>query len=645
MEKPENSEVHGTIGSSYPLLSRIDSPADLRKIEVKDLPKVSEEIRRMIIETLSENPGHFASSMGAVDMIIALHYVFNTPYDRIVWDVGHQAYAHKILTGRRDSFHTNRTYGGISGFPNPKESQYDTFSAGHASNSVSAALGMAVASELKRETPQRNVVAVIGDASISGGLAFEGLNNASNTPNNLLIILNDNEMSIDPNVGSLHRYLKKLHSSRFYNKLRFKIYNILKRNHLVTERGKGFIVRFNNSLKSLIFRQHNIFEGLNVRYFGPYDGHDIELLVKVLNDIKDIKGPRILHLKTVKGKGLEAAEKNPAVWHAPGKFDPDTGELRETGSGNTLRYQDVFGETLAELAAENPKIIGITAAMPSGTSMNIVKEKFPERVFDVGISEGHAVTFASGLAKEGLKPYVAIYSSFLQRAYDNIVHDASIQGLPLVFCIDRAGLVGEDGVTHHGTLDLAYMSAVPGMTVAAPRNEIWLRNLLYTAQFSQTPFTIRYPRGKGSIENWRVPMQKVEIGKGEKLEDGNDIAVISLGPVSSLVKQAIEKAREENIAIAHYDAVFLKPFDESIINEIIGKNVNVITVEDASIRGGLYSTVSESLALKGSGLKVIPVGIPSDRFIEHGSIKELQKECGMDADSIYNIIKENIGKK
>lgn len=624
---------------TYPLLSTIDNPADLRKLHPEQLKDVSNEIRQLLIATLSENPGHFASSMGAVDFIVALHYVFNTPHDRIVWDVGHQAYAHKILTGRRDLFYTNRKKNGISGFPNPEESEYDTFTAGHASNSVSAALGMAVASELKHEETQRNVIAVIGDASISGGLAFEGLNNASNTPNNLLIILNDNEMSIDPNVGSLHRYLKKLHSSKFYNKLRFRIYNALKRCHLVTERGRGFIMRFNNSLKSLLFKQHNIFEGLNIRYFGPYDGHDTEMLVKVLNDIKDIRGPRIVHLKTIKGKGLDAAEKDPAQWHAPGKFDPDTGEIKNSSSANTPpRFQDVAGETITELAKNNESIVGITAAMPSGTSMSIFKESFPNRVFDVGISEGHAVTFAGGLAKEGLKPYVAIYSSFLQRAYDNIIHDVAIQKLPVVFCIDRAGLVGEDGVTHHGLLDLAYMSSIPGMTIAAPRDEEALRNLLYTAQFIDTPFSIRYPRGAGHEHNWRKPFKKLETGKGVKLKTGTDLTIVSLGTTAYNVKKAIEMAEKENISITHFDAVFLKPFDKEIIEHIVRSGKPVITVEDASLKGGLYSTVVDLLAKENANAKVVGIGINPEEFVLHATVAQQHKDFGLDSDSIYRTI-------
>lgn len=633
----KNDNVQKWNKEDYPLLSTIESPEDLRKLPVKKLPDVAKEIRKLITNTLSDNPGHFGSSMGAVDLIIALHYVFDTPYDRLVWDVGHQAYAHKILTGRAGIFHTNRKFEGLSGFPNPQESEYDTFSAGHASNSVSASLGMAVASEIKGDGVRRKVVAVIGDASISGGLAFEGLNNASNTPNDLLIILNDNEMSIDSNVGSLHNYLSRIHSSKWYNKLRFKVYKIFKKLHLVSERGKGFIMRFNNSLKSLLFKQHNIFEGLNIRYFGPYDGHDIEQLVKVFNDIKDIRGPKIVHLKTKKGKGFEEAEKNPMVWHAPGKFNPETGEIISSGNQpKPPKFQDVFGETLTELAENNEKIIGITAAMPTGTSIAIMREKFPNRVFDVGISEGHAVTFAGGLAKEGLRPYVAIYSSFLQRAYDNIIHDVAIQSLPVVFCIDRAGIVGEDGVTHHGLFDLSYMSSVPGMIVCSPRNEEWLRNILYTSQTDvlKGPMSIRYPRGTGKTVDWRSPMKEIQIGKGEKLSEGKNIVVVSLGPIADEVRKAIEIAGKEGITAIHYDAVFLKPFDEEIIENMISVNKPVITVEDASVRGGLYSTIVEKLHTRGFRKPIIPIGVDENKFVAHGSVSQLYKTMGMDAQSI-----------
>ena len=618
------------------LLDKIDSPADLRQLSQEQLPQVCADIRKFLIQSLSENPGHFASSMGAVELTVALHYVFNTPYDRIVWDVGHQAYGHKLLTGRRDKFVTNRKFGGLSGFPNPSESEYDTFAAGHASNSISAALGMAVASELKKESPRRNVVAVIGDASIGGGLAFEGINNAANNKNNLLIILNDNNMSIDSNVGSLNSYLSKITTSKGYNRLRHRAYTSLKRHNLISERLRGKVLRFNNSIKSLLSSQQNIFEGLNVRYFGPFDGHDLDRVIKVLRDIKDMEGPRILHLCTIKGKGYEPAENDPASWHAPGKFDPESGKrIVSDPTGKPLKYQDVFGKTILELAEKNDKIVGITAAMPSGTSMNIMQEVMPHRVFDVGISEGHAVTFAGGLAKDGMRPYCAIYSSFLQRGYDHVIHDVALQHLPVTFCIDRAGLVGEDGATHHGVYDMAYMRTIPGMIVSAPRNEHWLRNLLYTTQCDNYgPFAIRYPRGSGKEVNWQNEMKQVTIGRGEKLSDGSDVAVLSLGPIANEVQIAIEKAEKiANIKVAHFDMVFLKPIDEDIMKEVAQMNCPIVTVEDGSLIGGLASTVTEWLSTHGYSAKVTSVGVP-DEFVAQGSVPELYRYCGMDSDSI-----------
>lgn len=621
------------------LLDKIDSPEDLRKLSQEQLTQLCSEVRDFLIQSLSENPGHFASSMGAVEITVALHYVFNTPYDRIVWDVGHQAYGHKLLTGRRDKFSTNRKFGGLSGFPNPSESEYDTFAAGHASNSISAALGMAIASELNQDSPRRNVVAVIGDASIGGGLAFEGINNAANSKNNLLIILNDNNMSIDRNVGSLNSYLGKITTSKGYNRLRHRAYTSLKRHNLISEKLRGKLLRFNNSVKSLLSSQQNIFEGLNVRYFGPFDGHDLNRIIKVLREIKDMEGPRILHLCTVKGKGYEPAEKDPASWHAPGKFDPKTGERKESDpTGKPLKYQDVFGKTLLELAQNNDKIVGITAAMPSGTSMNIVQEAMPDRVFDVGISEGHAVTFAGGLAKDGLRPYCAIYSSFLQRAFDHVIHDVALQHLPVTFCIDRAGLVGEDGATHHGVYDLAYLRAIPGVIVSAPRNEHWLRNLLYTSQCDNYgPFAIRYPRGNGRNPQWQNEMQKVEIGRGEKLSEGSDVVVLSLGPIAHEVQVAISKAKEENISVAHYDMVFLKPLDEKIMQEVAEKNCPIITVEDGSKIGGLSSAVMEWLNENGYKAQVTSIGVP-DEFVPQGSLSELYHYCAMDSDAIYQQI-------
>lgn len=635
-EKSENlSPVSSEV---YPLLTKINSPDDLRALSPEELPAVCAELRRFMIESLSSNPGHFASSMGAVELTVALHYVFNTPYDRIVWDVGHQAYSHKILTGRRDLFHTNRKLGGLSGFPNPAESPYDTFTAGHASNSISAALGMAVASELKGENPKRHVVAVIGDASIGGGLAFEGLNNAANMPNDVLIILNDNDMSIDRNVGSLNSYLAHINTSPAYNAMRYKMYKGMRKLHLVSDRHKGSILRFNNSLKSLLTHQQNIFEGLNIRYFGPFNGHDINRIVRVLNDIKDMKGPKILHLRTIKGKGFEAAEKDPSTWHAPGKFDPVTGEILSGKSPQPPKFQDVFGETLVELAQQNPAIVGITAAMPSGTSMNKLQTAFPSRTFDVGISEEHAVTYAGGLAKEGLRPFVAIYSSFLQRAVDQVIHDVAIQSLQVVFCIDRAGLVGEDGVTHHGLLDLDFMSAVPGMVVSSPSDEMTLRNLMYTASiYDKGPFTIRYPRGRGSNVDWFKPMHELPVGKGRLLHDGSDVVVLSIGPIASEVAAAIELLKDSAISVAHYDMIFLKPLDTDILDRVIAKGCPVITVEDAYRRGGLGAAVVDYFNSVNAGIPVTKIGV-DDEFVAQGSVAELRRLCGLDAASIAAVI-------
>lgn len=647
MTKPNDNEA-----STPDYLSRIDSPADLRALPEQALPAVCSQLRSFLISRLSVNPGHFASSMGAVELTVALHYVFNTPYDRIVWDVGHQAYSHKILTGRRDKFDTNRKFGGLSGFPNPAESEYDTFSAGHASNSISAALGMAVASELSKESPRRNIVAVIGDASIGGGLAFEGLNNAANTPNNLLIILNDNDMSIDPNVGALNSYLTRMTTTRRYNRFRFSIYNFFKRLHLISEHRRGVIMRFNNSLKSLLSRQQNIFEGLNIRYFGPFDGNDIERVVKVLRDIKDMQGPRILHLRTVKGKGYEPAEQNPSVWHAPGKFDAETGERQKSsGEPKPPKYQDVFGETLTELALKDDRITGITAAMLSGTSMSKMADALPNRVFDVGIAEGHAVTFAGGLAKEGLKPFVAIYSSFLQRAYDHIIHDVAIQHLPVTFCIDRAGLVGEDGVTHHGTFDMAYLRVIPGMTLCAPRNEMQLRDMLYTAAIRPDgPIAIRYPRGSGKNIDWHNEPQLVERGTGELLSGDTgrrDVTLLSVGPIADEAAKAAAMAREQGLSVTHYDMRFIKPLDTKILADVLKAQAPVVTVEDGTVNGGFGSAVIEWFAAN-AGDTPIPhvsrIGIP-DKFIAQGTPAELYSLCGMNSDSILHTIIASAGRE
>lgn len=632
----------------HALLSSVNSPDDLRKLRPEQLPQLCAEIRDFLIESCSVNPGHFASSMGAVEIAVGLHYVFNTPYDRIVWDVGHQAYAHKIITGRRDAFAGNRVLGGLSGFPSPKESEYDTFTAGHASNSISAALGMAAASELKVDEPRRNVVAVVGDASISGGLAFEGLNNAANTPNNLLIILNDNDMSIDRPVGAMNSYLAKFTTSKRYNDLRFKLFNFFKKLHLVSDRRRGALLRFNNSLKSLLNHQQNIFEGLNIRYFGPFDGNDIATVTRVLADIRDMTGPRLLHLRTVKGKGYKPAEENPSVWHAPGKFDVATGERAEDKApkNQAPKYQDVFGETLLELARADERIVAITAAMPSGTSVSVMQQALPERTFDVGISEGHAVTFAGGLAKEGMRPFVAIYSSFLQRAYDNIIHDVALSGLPVTFCIDRAGLVGEDGATHHGAFDLAYLRTVPGLTVAAPRDEHMLRNLMLTAvQDGHGPFAIRYPRGRGIRTDWHNEPVAVPVGKGEKVygDDRAEVAIVAIGSAVNDAVRAAEALKTEGISAHVYDAVFLKPLDSKMLEGIEAADVPVITVEDGTVNGGLGSAVAEYFAGKGSAAEVTRLGLP-DEFIGQGTPAQLKKLCGIDADAIAGAARRALRK-
>lgn len=623
-------------GSSTPLLNKINSPEDLKNFSAGELPEVCRELRQFIIENCSQNPGHFASSMGAVEIAVALHYVFNTPNDRIVWDVGHQAYAHKILTGRKDQFSTLRKYKGLSGFPNPDESPYDTFIAGHASNSISAALGMAMADSITPGSESRKTVAVIGDASISGGLAFEGLNNAANNRNNLLIILNDNDMSIDDNVGALHRYLTELNTSAGYNRWRNNLYQFFKRHGMVDDNRKGRLLRFNNSLKALISDTQNIFEGLNIRYFGPFDGNDIEKLVKVLNDIKDMEGPRLLHLRTIKGKGFASAEKNPSEWHAPGKFDPATGErIKITSAGEPLLWQQVFGNTLVELADTDHRVVGITAAMSSGTSMNMMFEKHPDRTFDVGISEGHAVTFAGGLASAGKRPFVAIYSAFLQRAYDNIIHDVSIAGLPVTFCIDRAGIVGEDGVTHHGTLDLCYLKCIPGMKVASPMDEETLRNLMFTSLTLNGPMAIRYPRGKGSTGEWKSRMHEIPVGKSRVMAEVPEggIAILSIGPVGSEVTRALEMINARGIIAGHIDMIWLKPLDTDILDELSERAAGIITVEDGTLAGGLGASVASYLKETGSSLPLKTLGIP-DKWVAHGTVAELRAECGFDAAGI-----------
>ncbi len=625
--------------NTYPLLEAIDTPADLRKLTADQLPELCEELRRDILEEVSHNPGHVASNLGTVELTVALHYVFNTPYDRIVWDVGHQAYGHKILTGRREAFHTNRKFKGIRPFPSPYESEYDTFTCGHASNSISVALGMAVAAERKGEY-DRHVVAVIGDGSMSGGLAFEGLNNASSTPNNLLIVLNDNDMSIDRSVGGMKQYLFNLTTSPSYNQLRFKTARLLFKMGILNEERRKALIRFANSLKSIAAQQQNIFEGMNIRYFGPIDGHDVKNLARVLRDIKDMKGPKILHLHTVKGKGFLPAEQNPEIWHAPGCFDPHTGE-RVTPDSTCLPplYQDVFGETLVELARQNPRIVGVTPAMPTGCSMNKLMEAMPDRAFDVGIAEGHAATFSGGMAKDGLQPFCNIYSSFMQRAYDNVIHDIAILRLPVVLCLDRAGLVGEDGPTHHGVFDLAYFRPIPNLTIASPMDECELRRLMYTAQLpDKGPFVIRYPKGRGEHTEWHCPLEEIPVGKGRKLKDGDDLSVITLGPIGNAAARAIRRAEQERgCTIAHYDLRFLKPLDEDMLHEIGCRFRHIITVEDGVLKGGMGSAVLEFMSDNGYAPHVQRIGVP-DTFVEHGSLKDLHHLCGMDENSIYQTI-------
>ena len=625
--------------NSYKLLPQIDSPEDLRKLKASQLPEVCNELRQKIIDELSCNPGHFASSLGVIELTVALHYVFNTPYDRIVWDVGHQAYGHKILTGRRDSFHTNRKLNGIRPFPSPKESEYDTFTCGHASNSISAALGMAVAAKHKGEA-NRHVVAVIGDGSMSGGLAFEGLNNASTTPNDLLIILNDNNMAIDHSVGGMNQYLLNLQTSESYNRFRFKMARLLEKWGILNDKRRKSLIRFNNSLKSMISQQQNVFEGMDIRYFGPVDGHDVNGLAKVLKDIKDMQGPKLLHIHTTKGKGFEPAEKAATIWHAPGLFDKETGErIVADTEGMPPLFQDVFGNTLLELARQNDKIVGVTPAMPTGCSMNILMKEMPERGFDVGIAEGHAVTFSGGMAKDGLIPFCNIYSSFMQRAYDNIIHDVAIHKQNVVFCLDRAGLVGEDGPTHHGVFDLAYLRSIPNMTIASPMDEHELRKLMYTAQLpNQGPFAIRYPRGRGVQVDWECPLEAVQVGKGRKLKEGKDIAVLTLGPLGNEAAKAIASAEQKSgKSIAHYDLRFLKPLDEEMLDEIGQNYTSVVTVEDGTLKGGMGSAILEFMSDRGYTPTIRRIGIP-DAFVQHGTPKELYQLCGMDAESIEKVL-------
>ena len=627
----------------FSLLSKIKYPEDLRKLSIEQLPQLCQELREDIIEEVAVNPGHFASSLGVVEITVALHYIYNTPYDRIVWDVGHQAYGHKILTGRREAFCTNRHLHGIRPFPTPLESEYDTFACGHASNSISAALGMAVAATKKGED-KRHVVAVIGDGAMSGGLAFEGLNNVSSTPNDLLIILNDNDMSIDRAVGGMEKYLLNLDTNETYNRLRFKASQWLhSKGYLNEDRRKG-ILRLNNALKSALSHQQNIFEGMNIRYFGPFDGHDIREVVRVLRQLKNMKGPKLLHLHTTKGKGYKPAEKSATIWHAPGKFDPETGERLVSDSANLPpKYQDVFGHTLLELAQQNPNIVGVTPAMPTGCSMSIMMKQMPDRVFDVGIAEGHAVTFSAGMAKDGLMPFCNIYSSFAQRAYDNIIHDMALLNLPVVLCLDRAGLVGEDGPTHHGAFDLAALRPVPHLTIASPMNEHELRNLMFSAQLPQQGcYVIRYPRGNGVLTDWRNPMQEIKTGTGRKLKEGSDVAVLTLGPIGNDAAEAIaevEKEEEGRLSVAHYDMRFLKPLDENLLHEIGNKFDRIVTIEDGVRMGGFGSAILEWMSDHNYHPHITRMGLP-DEFVEHGTIAQLREIVHMDKESIKEAIKE-----
>ncbi|MCR4582068.1 MAG: 1-deoxy-D-xylulose-5-phosphate synthase [Prevotella sp.] len=627
------------------LLNKIQYPEDLRQLSVNQLPQVCEELRQDIVKELSVNPGHLASSLGVAEITVALHYVYDTPEDRIVWDVGHQAYGHKILTGRREQFCTNRKFGGIRPFPSPVESEYDTFACGHASNSISAALGMAVAAR-KTGHPERHIVAVIGDGALSGGLAFEGLNNVCTSPNDMLIVLNDNNMSIDRSVGGMKQYLLSLNTNETYNALMFKMNRALHKVGMMSDDRKKGLLRLSNAVKSAISHQQNIFDGMNIRYFGPFDGHDVKELVRILRQMKNMKGPKLLHLHTQKGHGYAPAEKDVTTWHAPGKFDPDTGErLVDKDPNKPQKYQDVFGHTLLELAQQNEKIVGVTPAMPSGCSMNIMMKEMPCRTFDVGIAEGHAVTFSGGMAKDGLLPYCNIYSAFSQRAYDNIIHDVALLKLNVVFCFDRAGLVGEDGPTHHGAFDLAALRPIPNLTISAPMDEHELRKLMYTAQLpNKGPFVIRYPRGGGVLKDWRCPFEELPIGKGRKLRDGKEIAVLSLGAIGNEVEEVIGQIISEKPqrSIAHYDMRFLKPIDEDILEEVGSRFHYIVTVENGVKTGGLGSAVLEWMNDHGYSPRVVRLGLPNNEFVEHGTVKELRHVVGLDNEAIIRAINQGL---
>ena len=634
---------------NYGLLSRIDSPADLRKLSIDQLPELCRELRQDIIDEVSVNPGHFASSLGVVELTVALHYVFNTPEDRIVWDVGHQAYGHKILTGRRETFNTNRQFGGIRPFPSPEESEYDTFTCGHASNSISAALGMAVAARKTGKT-NRHVVAVIGDGAMSGGLAFEGLNNVSSTPNDLLVVLNDNDMSIDRAVGGMEKYLINLDTNDTYNRIRFKLSSWMRQKGYLNDARRNGLIRFNNALKSAIAHQQNLFEGMNIRYFGPFNGHDVINLINVLRRIKDMKGPKLLHLHTVKGKGYKPAEEHATIWHAPGKFDAATGERIVVDTSNQPpKFQDVFGNTLLELARKNPRIVGVTPAMPSGCSMCIMMKEMPDRCFDVGIAEGHAVTFSGGMAKDGLQPFCNIYSAFAQRAYDNIIHDLAILNLPVVLCLDRSGLVGQDGPTHHGAFDMAALRPIPNLTISSPMDEWELRKLMYTAQLpGKGTFVIRYPRGRGVKVDWKCDLEEIEVGTGRRLHEGKDVAVLTIGPIGNNVEDVIHEIEKDaqtlplfkhKPSIAHYDMRFAKPLDDKLLREIGNKFKKILTLEDGAREGGFGSAVLEWMEDNGFRPQIVRMGLP-DEFVPHGSVEEERKLCHLDPDSIKQAILE-----
>ncbi len=631
--------------SEKQFLDKINFPSDLKKVSEDDLIQVCEELRQEIIEEVSCNPGHFGASLGVVELTVALHYVLNTPYDNLIWDVGHQAYGHKILTGRKDVFHTNRKYKGISGFPNRNESEYDAFTVGHSSTSISAALGMATAAHLNNET-DRKTVAVIGDGSMTAGLAFEGLNNAANNNADLLVILNDNNMAIDPNVGGLNNYLLDITTSQTYNKVKSDVWRFLGKLNRVNPNTQKIFQKIEHGIKTILLKQSNIFEAFNFRYFGPVDGHDVNHMVKVLSDLQKIPGPKLLHVITQKGKGFKQAEQNQTYWHAPGMFNKETGEILQTESTSPKapKFQEVFGNTLVELAEMNDKIIGITPAMPTGSSLNIMMEKMPDRAFDVGIAEQHAVTFSGGLAAKGKLPFCAIYSSFMQRAYDQVIHDVALQNVNVVFCLDRGGVVGADGATHHGVYDLAFFRCIPNMTIASPLDAIELRNLMYTAQQKNMgPFSIRYPRGNGRILDWQKPFKILPVGKGQKLKDGNDLAILSIGPIGVEAMDAIEELEKDGYSVAHYDMRYLKPIDTDLLHEVLAKHHQIITVEDGCIIGGLGSAVIEFVNDNDYSATIKRLGVP-DKWVEQGTQQELYRECGYDKLGIIETIVEILAK-